>query len=392
MITTRRIVQLGFLCLTVVGVFVVKGNAERWCPFGGVEALYSYATQGELLCSLGTSNFFILGGILLLTLLTARSFCGYVCPIGTISSWLNAGTRALGFEPLNVRGRLDAALSLLKLGVLVLVLIMTVKTSELWFRGIDPCYAIISRHGEDITFWAYVVLGAVLIGSVLLVMPFCRWLCPFAPVLNIFSRFSLTRIRRSDPACTGCAKCTRVCPMNIPVHQAETVTQARCMSCMECMDACRKLDFNAITWGPANPRRGAWPQWVVAPVVLACITAAVTASYLAPFPAFTRSRGVEPEQIASVELEVDGVTCRGRGSQLTDRYLFRTDDFALTGYLKVEAWPGPGFTRLRVSFDPSLVEPDAVADAIAEPVYDPDEDIWWTSPFTVKGHDPFKLP
>ena len=107
MITTRRVVQFGFLALTVVGVFVVRGNAERWCPFGGVEALYTYATEGNLTCSLAVSNFYILGSVLIMTLLLRRAFCGYMCPIGTISDWLQRGTARLGAGPIAVPRRVD---------------------------------------------------------------------------------------------------------------------------------------------------------------------------------------------------------------------------------------------------------------------------------------------
>jgi len=33
----RTWLQLWFLVLTLVGVFAFAGNAEAWCPFGGVE-------------------------------------------------------------------------------------------------------------------------------------------------------------------------------------------------------------------------------------------------------------------------------------------------------------------------------------------------------------------
>ncbi len=98
---TRRCVQFGFLLLVLVGVYVVGGNCERWCPFGGVEALYTYVHEGNMLCSLGTANFFMLGGVLLMTLLMRRAFCGYACPIGTISEWLRgwlAGCACPKFE------------------------------------------------------------------------------------------------------------------------------------------------------------------------------------------------------------------------------------------------------------------------------------------------------
>ena len=89
MTRTRRVVQAFFLALVLVGVFFLQANCERWCPFGGVEAIYTYVAEGNMLCSLGVSNFFILGGVLAATLLVRRAFCGYMCPIGTISEWLH---------------------------------------------------------------------------------------------------------------------------------------------------------------------------------------------------------------------------------------------------------------------------------------------------------------
>ncbi len=71
--TTRWIVQFGFLALVLTAVFVFRANCEVWCPFGGVEALYTYAAEGNMPCSLGVSNFYILGGVLVMTLLLRRA-------------------------------------------------------------------------------------------------------------------------------------------------------------------------------------------------------------------------------------------------------------------------------------------------------------------------------
>jgi polyferredoxin len=384
----RRSIQLFFLTLTLAGVFLLAGNAERWCPFGGIESLYSYASNGELLCSLGTSNFFILAGILLLTLLTARSFCGYVCPIGIISDWLLWAARRIGLKPRQIGGHADQLLSLVKYAVLALILVMTWRTSELWFRGYDPCYALISRHGDDIQIWAYVVAGTIVLGSILVSMPFCRWLCPFAAVLNAFSRFSLTRIRRNEQACTGCGQCTRACPMNIPVHQELVVAQARCISCMNCLDACNALKFHALEWGPPKRLKGPWPKSALAAILAVCVVAAVALSYAAPLPAFTRSRGQAPQHTAVTQLQVEGLTCRGKATQFTERYLFRDDALSLPGYLKVEAWPGPGKAAASVHYDPSNTTPEAIRHALTEAIYDPIGDIWRASPFSIEGFDP----
>jgi ferredoxin len=229
---TRRVVQFGFLALVLVGVFGVRANCERWRPFGGVEALYTYAREGDMLCSLGVSNFFILGGVLLTTLLLRRAFCSYICPIGAISEWLSALGRKLRAPCIEVPPALDRAFSLFKYAVLAVILWLTWRAGELIFRGFDPCYALISRHGTDITYWAYVVSGAAALGSLAIVLPFCRWLCPLAAVLNPFSRFGLSRIKRDVQACLDCGLCAKSCPASIPVDQVQQVTAARCMSCM----------------------------------------------------------------------------------------------------------------------------------------------------------------
>jgi ferredoxin len=387
--TTRRILQFGFLALTLAGVFAIRGNAERWCPFGGVEALYTYATEGDLVCSLAVSNFYILAGILIMTLALRRAFCGYMCPIGTVSEWLQRVAARLGIGPARVPYRLDRGLALLKYPALAVILYFTYRTSELVFRGFDPCYALISRHGEDITFWAYVVTGAVLIGSLVVVLPFCRWLCPLAAVLNPFSRIGLTRIKRNEDACHDCGQCASACLMAIPVDRVAQVTAARCLSCMNCVDACPARADGAMTWGPTGRPGRRWPHAALVAILLSCTTAAVAASYLFPLPSFVKTRGQPPAVTATTELDVTGLTCRGNATLLM-YFLERDDMFELAGYLKLEAWPGPGAASTRITYDPSLCDPDAIKRAITEPYYDSLGARWRLSPFEIEGYDPLE--
>ncbi len=382
---TRRVVQAGFLVLTLVGVFVVKGNAERWCPFGGVEALYLYFNKGQMLCSLGVSNFYILGAVLLLAILLRRVFCGYMCPIGAISEWLGAAARRLGWRPRRVPTGADQALSLLKYGVLALILWVTWRADELLFRTADPCYALISRHGEDITFWAYVVSGAIVLGSLLVTIPFCRWLCPLGAVFNPFSRFGLARVKRSEPACSGCGKCARICPMAIPVDDVQQVTAARCMSCLDCVAACPELKAGALTWGPPNWLGRSWSQRVLLTVMLAVVACAVAGASAFPLPSYVSERGQRPAAVASLDLKVHDLTCRGRATLFTELFLYRDDELALPGYVRVEAWPRPGIAHARIIYDPARTDEKSIRRAITEAYYDPSNDAWTVSPFTLEG-------
>lgn len=384
---TRRVVQFGFLAVTLIGVFVVKGNAERWCPFGGVEAAYSYIREGSLLCSLGVSNFYILGAVLLLALLARRAFCGYACPIGTISEWLQAGAGKLGVKALKVPPLADRILAKLKYVVLAVILYFTWRAAELEFRAADPCYALLSRHGEDITFWAYVVAGAVVLASLTIVLPFCRWFCPLAAVFNPFSRFGLTRITRHEHACVNCGKCSRVCPMAIPVAKVPQVTHARCISCMNCLEACPTLKQGALSWGPPVKWSRPWPQAAVIGILLGMVASAVAATYIFPIPSFVKERGERPAAVETLELSVEELTCRGRAT-LFAYFLERQDEFEVPGYLRLEAWPGPGLARAVITFDPAQTTARAIQEAITEPFYELETETWRSSPFRIEGYDP----
>lgn len=390
----RRIVQFGFLALTLTAVFVVGGNAEKWCPMGGVEALYTYAQEGNMPCSLGLSNFFILGAVVGMTLLVRRAFCGYMCPIGSLSEWLRAPARWLRIPGLRVPEPVDRVLGLAKYAVLGLILYFTWRASELVFRGFDPCYALISRHGEDITIWAYVIAGAIVLASLVIVMPFCRWLCPFAAVLHPFSRFGLSRIKRDSHACTSCGACAKACPMAIPVDHLEQVTVARCLSCFGCIDACPRQQAGAIAWGPPNWLGSCWPQAAVVAIVLLCVAGAASASYWFPIPAFVKSQGTPPAQVAVVQLKIDSLHCRGNANLLF-YFLQRNDLGPPLKFVKLEAWPNPAAPAdVWISYDPRETNESAVKQAITEPIYEMSQDaregFWRMSPFRIEGYDPLK--
>lgn len=386
---TRRIVQLCFLALVVVGVFVLEGNAERWCPFGGIEAIYTYAREGNMPCSLAMTNFYAVAGLLLLTLLVRRAFCSYLCPIGSLSEWLYAGGRRLRLPLLPIPPALDRLLSLLQYAVLALILSFTYRTGELLFRGFDPCYALIGRHGEDITFWAYAIAGAIAAGSLLTSIPFCRWLCPLAAVLNPFSRFAWARVRRDESSCIGCGECSRACPMAIPVAEVRAVTHARCTSCMNCVESCPERQNGPISWGfrPKAGRSHRWSQATLIAALLFCLGAVLSLHYSLPLPSFVKTRGDRSPRVEKIELQIANLTCRGRANLLM-YYLERDDISEIDGYLEVEAWPGPGLSKVVITYEPDLTGATAVKEAITEPYFDQSAKVWRSSPFVIVGYDP----
>ena len=180
--------------------------------------------------------------------------------------------------------------------------------------------------------------------------------------------------------------------MAIPVDRLAEVTAARCTSCLGCVDACPKSRgaSRTLRWGPPRLLGRGWSQAALVAILLACTTGAVAASYLFPMPSFVKSRGLAPGRVATMELEVENLSCRGRAN-LFFYFLERDDLFELPGYLKVEAWPGPGLADVRITFDPAKTDEQAIRQAVTEPYYDVGADFWRTSPFRIEGYDPLMI-
>jgi polyferredoxin len=384
---SRNMMQLAALALVLVGVFVVKGNAERWCPFGGIEALYTFYKEGNMPCSLGVSNFYILGAVLGLTILYRKVFCSFLCPVGTISEWTGKLGAKLGIKPLSVNYRVDRVLGLLKFVVLAVILFYTYRAGELLFRGYDPCYAILSRHGEDITTMTYASLGLVLVGSLFITVPFCRWLCPLAAVLAPLSRLGVARIKRNSHTCVDCGKCASACPMNLPVDREVQVTSHQCTSCGDCLDACPVKNRAALEWGGPGEFSQHWSRRGLMVAILAFVVTAVIVANAFPIASFRYETGDVPAEVAILDLEVSDLSCRGRCS-LFRFFLERQDEFMISGYLKIEAWPGPGMAQARIGYDPTQTDETTIRQAITEAYYEFESDRWWASPFEIVDHEP----
>ena len=126
-------------------------------PLGGVEALYGYVTEGHMICSLGVSNFYILGAVLVMTVLVRRAFCGYMCPVGTTSEWIHAAAKRFRLPTFEITGLVDRALAMLKYPVLAAILFFT------WHAGKGLCGFMVmgTARPVHVTRWFVGCVGRV---------------------------------------------------------------------------------------------------------------------------------------------------------------------------------------------------------------------------------------
>jgi hypothetical protein len=159
---------------------------------------------------------------------------------------------------------------------------------------------------------------------------------------------------------------------------------------MNCVDACPHTKAVAVALKTPGRRGLRFSQAAMILLLVGCMTGAVCASYLFPIPSFVKSLGQAPQTFEHVVLEIEDLGCRGRAN-LFYYFLTRDDMYQVPGYLRLEAWPGPGLARVRIAYDPSETDELAIKTAITEPYYDAVADQWRMSPFTIVGFDPFDL-
>ena len=80
------------------------------------------------------------------------------------------------------------------------------------------------------------VLVAVLVASVLLYRPFCKYLCPLGAFYGLLNRFSVYKMSVDESACIHCGKCERECKMDVRV--TENINSVECIRCGKCASVC----------------------------------------------------------------------------------------------------------------------------------------------------------
>jgi len=224
--------------------FLPNVSLHAVCPFGGVESIIGLITAGTLVPKLQLSTLVISALVLILTLIFGSVFCSFVCPLGTIQEWVGKLGKKIFKRRYNtfVPQKLHNILKYLRYVVLILTIMLTFNAGRLIFADVDPYYAMYHFFTDEVTIGSLVVLGVVLIGSLFIERPWCKYACPYGAVLGLVSKISIFKIKRKTSACNNCTLCDRNCPMNIEISKKKTINDSLCIKCMDCVedDVCSK--------------------------------------------------------------------------------------------------------------------------------------------------------
>jgi polyferredoxin len=257
--------------VTVLGAFLIGlrhvlpgeassgGAFDAFCPFGAVETLVPYLTTGTTLRTTNLLNFSLLLGVLGVSLLAGRAFCGWLCPLGAVQEWLAIGARRLSGEARHVRGKksparlplklpagADRPLRYVKYVVLAAVVLLSVVAVYPPLHSLCPARAVFGLRLGTALLWT--VLAGFVVSSLLVERFSCKYLCPLGAATTLFNKIAPLRVVVDQQRCNRCGRCSVECPMDIADVHAHT-GDAECIRCLECIDTCARKETMTLELG-----------------------------------------------------------------------------------------------------------------------------------------------
>lgn len=257
----RYSIQAAFILLTLfvgyrftqfVRHFEVPGNpfvqrppsVDAFLPISGLMAFKYFLLTG-IVEPMHPSGFIMFAAILGVSFVMKKGFCGWICPIGTLSQYVwMAGEKVFGrnfrigpFTDISLR-----SLKYLLLGLFLFLIGIAMPPNMMALFFIADYYKIVDvrmlkffTEMTLLTMWVLIAFGAL---SLLYKNFWCRYLCPYGALLGLLGRFSPFKVRRDEKKCIHCHACTQQCPALIDVENKAVVKSEECFGCLTCVSRC----------------------------------------------------------------------------------------------------------------------------------------------------------
>ncbi|NOZ08048.1 MAG: 4Fe-4S binding protein [FCB group bacterium] len=267
----RNRVQLAFFIVTLImgiqyyfwlgqvarygGSAIPRPNGvDGFLPIGSLMGWKQFLITG-LWEKIHPAGMVILGFAAFIAWLLRKTFCSWVCPVGTLSEWLyRLGGRLFG-KNYSLYKFIDVPLRSLKYLLLAFFAFAAISMDKASLQSFfdSPYWKLADvkmlRFFTEMSVFTISVLLLLAVFSLLIKNFWCRYLCPYGALMGLFAMFSPTGIERRPDACTDCGICTKACPADLPVSTKAGILSPECTGCMECVEVCPiqdALDFKML--------------------------------------------------------------------------------------------------------------------------------------------------
>lgn len=239
---------------------IYKGNTKQIC----VPGLNCYSCPGALgSCPIGSLqavigtvkynlSFYVIGLMTLFGVIFGRFICGWLCPFGFFEDLLHK----IPSKKIKVSNKINNILKYLKYIILIFFVLLFPMLLVNEF-GISPpyfcefiCPAGTLGAGIPLVLlnkslrgavgylfaWKMLILIIIIIASIFIYRPFCRYLCPLGAFYSLFNKVSFIKYEIDENKCTSCNACTQKCKMNIQIYK--NPNSIECIRCGDCIKTC----------------------------------------------------------------------------------------------------------------------------------------------------------
>jgi ferredoxin len=170
------------------------------CSIGSVQNVALALFNNGYTIPLSALLFFIIP--LVFALAFGKVFCAGVCPLGAIQE-------LTGFKPVMLPKAVESVMISIPFIYLALAVLFAATESQFIICRYDPFVGIFRLDAP----YTMIIFGILLlIAGIFINRPYCRYLCPYGVLLNIFSRFAGKHLTITPAECINCRLCEDACP------------------------------------------------------------------------------------------------------------------------------------------------------------------------------------
>lgn len=173
-------------------------------------------------------------GLLPLTYIFGKTWCGWVCHLGGLQELLYKYDKIKIFKT----AKFQAGLRIFRIIFFVALLAQIIIMQTNLYCIYDPFKAIFNLSTPNSIVWILVLL--LVLSSIFVYRPFCKTVCPIAVMLGAVSKIKGAYNLKFDDNCRSCKKGINSCSNNsLEIENNKyKLVKFDCINCGDCYDTC----------------------------------------------------------------------------------------------------------------------------------------------------------